>query len=219
MVDYVTHLISVSSGFDSKTCWVNPFADICPDGHVYKPEFHSFSLDYGVLALAGKTLESFSLVGEANRVCNQIHQDHGYNATVAVMFNKRIVYLTSVTQDHALHLIDSRRFPIVHSSVGRFLAYRQGRDAALEIFAESLANSKMTEPTPIDIYKRTDESLRQHGFLYIGPERSNKFNASQCFSYEQRTACLAIYSETQDCTPKQIRPILTQAVDKLQKPR
>lgn len=187
-------------------------------GFVYKPEFQSFALDYGVLLFAGKTLACFPLVEKATAACNKIVKQYGYSANVGVLFRDRLVYLTTCTQDSSITLIDNDKFPIFMSSVGRMLAYRQGKEKALEIINKSLARHPASSESGDGIYEEVDASINEYGFLYMKNRYFNKFNASQYFEFDKKIACLAVYSETDTGpSPLALSSILNDAIKQIQK--
>lgn len=193
---------------------LNSLADA---GMVYKPKFKSFALDYGVLLFAGKTLHHFPLVSRATVVCDKIvAANPGYRATVGTLFRNRLIYLTTVKDISSLLLIDNSSFPVHISSIGRMLAYRQGRKQAIEIFRESLQRY----PTPTSaklVYDKAGDIIRKYGFMYVKDETRNKFNAAMPFIFQEREACLAVYSETENAKPEEIRPILEAAIAEMTK--
>jgi DNA-binding IclR family transcriptional regulator len=186
-------------------------------GMVHKPKFKSFSLDYGVLLFAGKTLHHFPLVSKATLVCDRLVAAHpGYSATVGTLFRNRLIYLTTVKNVSSLMLIDNPDFPIHMSSLGRTLAYRQGRKKALEIFEQSLGRCPTNESAR-SIYDKIDASIRKHGFMYMENEYHNKFNAACCFTFQDKEACLAVYSETVHAKPENLHPILDSGIADIKK--
>jgi DNA-binding IclR family transcriptional regulator len=186
-------------------------------GMVHKPKFKSFALDYGVLLFAGKTLNHFPLVSKATVVCDKIVAAHpGYSATVGTLFRNRMIYLTTVKNISSLVLVDNSDFPVHMSSIGRMLAYRQGRRKAMEIFKQSLARCPTKEPAEL-IYDKVEASIRKFGFLYTENENRNKFNTAVSFTFQEREACLAIYSETVSATVETLRPILDDAIEEIKR--
>lgn len=193
---------------------LNSLADA---GMVHKPKFKSFSLDYGVLLFAGKTLHHFPLVSKATVVCDKIVATHpGYSATVGTLFRNRLIYLTTVKNISSLLLIDNSDFPVHMSSIGRMLAYRQGRGKAMEIFNQSIERYPTKEPAEL-IYNKVAASIRKYGFLYTENENRNKFNTAVSFTFQEREACLAIYSETVNAKPDELRPLLDSAIAEMTK--
>lgn len=186
-------------------------------GFVYKPEFQSFALDYGVLLFAGKTLTCFPLVEKATKVCNRIVRQYGYDANVGVLFRERLVYLTTCTNDSSLTLIDNDSFPIFMSSVGRILAYRAGKNQAIKIINNSLKRLPNRPEKAEEIYKEVDSSIKKHGFLYMKNKYYNKFNGAQYFEFEKKGACLAVYSKMSDGpSPEELLSILNDAIKEIQ---
>jgi DNA-binding IclR family transcriptional regulator len=186
-------------------------------GMVFKPKFKSFALDYGVLLFAGKTLHHFPLVSKATVVCDKIVSSHpGYSATVGTLFRNRLIYLTTVKNISSLVLIDNSDFPVHISSIGRMLAYRQGRSKALEIFDQSLARYSTSQSAEL-IYDKAEASIRKYGFLYMENENRNKFNTAVSFTFREREACLAIYSETVPAKAETLRPILDDAIEEIKR--
>jgi DNA-binding IclR family transcriptional regulator len=179
-------------------------------GFVYKPDFHSFALDYGVILFAGQTLESFPIVQRSTVVCNKLSKKYDFSSTVAVLFQDRVVYLTRCAKDN-FRLVDNNSFPLYCSSVGRLLAYQQGRARMIEIVNKSIEKNNVDESAEA-IYDEVDESVKKYGFLYMPNKYLNKLNCAMCFKFDKREACLAIFSEVREATAEEISPILIEAV-------
>lgn len=175
-------------------------------GFVYKPAFHLFALDYGVLLFAGKTLNKFPLVKKATAACNRILLEHGYSATTAVLHDAHLIYLATCARGknsgNSLRLISDSSFPLHLSSLGRVLACEAGREAALEVLHRSIAATGGSE-SAAELYDDTMASLRQHGFLFKQNMGHNRFNAARTFLFQGRRAALAVYSETEDADAAQ----------------
>lgn len=185
-------------------------------GLVRKPTFHSFSLDYGVLLFAGKMLRKFPLVTAANIVCDKIMHNHGYLSMVGVLFRDHQVYLTRHVQNSSIILLENDDFPLHMSSIGRLLAYRQGHDRAIELLSKSISARGGSESAE-KIYGQIDRSIRKYGFLLMENEGANIFNASQCFDSGNREMCLAIYSETKNVRPDDIKIILNNSIEEIKR--
>jgi DNA-binding IclR family transcriptional regulator len=184
-------------------------------GFVYKPDFHSFALDYGVILFAGQTLQSFPIVQRSAVVCNKLSKKYGFSSTVAVLFQDRVVYLNRCTKD-SFTLIDDKSFPLYRSSVGRLLAYQQGKERMVEILNKSIQKNNAEESAK-EIYKEVDESVKKYGFLYMPNKYLNKLNCAMCFKFNNKDACLAIFSEVKEATVEEISPILTEAVESIKR--
>lgn len=181
-------------------------------GMVHKPKFKSFEVDYGILLFAGKTIHHFPLITRATIVCDKIVSMHpGYNATVGIIFRDRVVYLTTLTNTSSLVLIDNQTYPIYKSSLGRLLAYRQGREKAIEILTQSVQRANVSESAEA-MYEKVDASVKKYGFLFMENEYHNKSNAALDFKFQDTEACLAVYSKTEMGRPEELHLILDSAI-------
>lgn len=183
-------------------------------GLVYKPEFHCFALDFGVLLFAGKTMQGIPLVAHSTAVCIKIHKNYGLSAAVGTLFRDRVVYLARIADAAPFDLVETKAFPTYMSSIGRMLSYEQGKKKAIEIFQENINRLKEDESAE-KIYDIIDQSVKKHGFLYMKDQYFNKVNASRCFSFQDKEACLAVYSETDYESPEKINIILNEAIGEI----
>lgn len=183
-------------------------------GLVHKPEFHQFALDYGVLLFAGKTLESFPIVSRATAACNRILLENGYSSTTAVLYRNRVIYLALCASGSSMRLISNNNFPLHQSSPGRLLAWECGREAAIDIFNDSIAHYGGGASAEA-IYDEVGASVAAHGFLFMRHAYYNHFNAAKTFDFQGRRTALAVYSETREAEPADIGPILDKAIARI----
>lgn len=178
-------------------------------GFIYKPTFHSFALDYGVVLFAGKAMESFPLIQQSPLVSIDLYQRYGYSSALGVLFRQRLVYLDRCAKGKFV-LVDNSNFPLHMSSIGRLLSYRLGREAALRIYRQSIEKSRSGECAE-DIYDETAESLSRHGYLYMPAKYHNRFNAAYDFEFQSRRVALAIFSEEVTASAAEIGPLIRAA--------
>ena len=179
-------------------------------GFIYKPTFHSFALDYGVVLFAGKALESFPLIQQSPMVSVDLYKRYGYSSALGVLFRRRLVYLDLCAKGK-FTLVDNSSFPLHMSSVGRLLAFRGGHEAAVKLFSDSICLSKSKEDAE-DIYQEINSSLSAHGFLYMREKYHNRFNAAWDFEFQSRRVALALFSEEKMVSAEAIYPVLRKAV-------
>lgn len=179
-------------------------------GFIYKPSFHSFALDYGVVLFAGKALESFSLIQQSPLISIDLYKRCGYSSALGVLFRQRLVYLDRCAKGKFV-LVDNSSFPLHMSSIGRLLAFRCGRPEALQIYNDSIRQSKSAERAE-DIYDEISASLSEYGFLYMREKYHNRFNAAWDFVFQSRRVALAIFSEEQLVSAETIYPVIRDAV-------
>lgn len=185
-------------------------------GIVKKPDFHSFTLDYGILLFAGRMLQKFPLVPVATEFCNEIFSEYGFCATAAVLFNEELIYLATASDKHNIRLIDAPGFPLYRSSLGRALLYEEDPRKAIAILEKSIKITGSNESAS-EIYEKTAHSISQYGFLFMKNEYANLVNAAKVFEYAKEKVCLAVYSEKKDANPAFIGKILDDTIDKIQK--
>lgn len=183
-------------------------------GLVYKPGFHLFALDYGVLVFAGKTMRGFPLVSKATTVCDDILHDRGYNAATAVLHGSHLIYLAVCVTGASIRLMDDDNFPVHLSSLGRGLACEHPREKAVAIFAESIANYG-GGVDPDEIYNTAKRSFDENGIFYMENENNNVFNAAKTFKFGNRSAGLAIYSQTENVDVKEAKTLLDKSIKKI----
>jgi hypothetical protein len=111
-------------------------------GFVRKPSYHRFALDYGALVFAGRAMHCFPAIPAAASACNRVTRETGLNATVGILWQDRLLYLTRTNADSSIVLIDNSAFTIHESSLGRYLAYERGREAAVELFFRSMESKE-----------------------------------------------------------------------------
>lgn len=179
-------------------------------GFIYKPTFHSFALDYGVVLFAGKALESFPLIQQSPLVSVDLYKRYGYGSALGVLFRQRLVYLDRCAKGKFV-LVDNSIFPLHMSSIGRLLAFRRGRAEAVKIFSDSIHQSKSQEDAEA-IYEEIRASLSAHGFLYMREKYHNRFNAAWDFEFQSRRVALALFSEEEAVSAEVIYPIIRAAV-------
>ena len=114
-------------------------------GFVRKPSYHSFALDYGALVFAGRAMHCFPAIPAAASACNRIARETGLNATVGMLWQDRLLYLTRTNADSSIVLIDNSDFAIHESSLGRCLACERGREASVELFIRSLGSAERAD--------------------------------------------------------------------------
>ena len=95
------------------------------------------------------------------------------------------------------------------------LGYMEGRKNAIEIFNRSIERTHAPESGEM-FYGKVEASIRKHGFLYMKNEYHNKFNAALNFTFQDKVACLAVYSKTVHAEPETLRPILHASIAEIQ---
>lgn len=166
-------------------------------GYVRKPDFHSFTPDYGILHFAGTAMKAFPLVDAAATVCSDISRAHGLGAAVAVLVKNRLVYLAWVSPENSkpFRIVDDSDFPVFKSSLGLVLSYKQDADAFKK---QLLADPTLDSGEAQKLFDGVATQVRQHGLVYMQDFHSNRFNAAMSFDapHDSRSAALAIFSET-----------------------
>lgn len=192
-------------------------------GFVRKPEFHSFALDYGALSFAGYALNCFPEIKTCTTACNQISSQYGFNAAAGILRDERILYLTQISDNAAISILDDTGFPLHQSSLGLALACEKEKDDAKELITASLrryyqeSQSTFSEEKVIQeaegIYATTQENLDTHGLLYQTDTPANIVNAAMTFDMGNERAAVAVYHPVKSAPIGQTRRMLQQMVE------
>lgn len=195
-------------------------------GFVYKPDFHSFAIDYGALFFAGKALNCFPAIRAATTECNRINRQTGLSATVGILWQGRILYLTRVNQDASQVLIDDTYFPLHHSSIGLVLLCGMDNAEAMKLLETSLRRAAAapeasadaaSDATSLpeqarDIYLKTREVYNRYGFFYGQNMHGNSVNAAMEFLIDAQPAALAVFSRDRCLSIEEMRPLLREGI-------
>ena len=186
-------------------------------GLVYKPDYHSFALDYGILLFAGIAIEGFKEIETSAKICTEIHHETGYGVAAAVLRDGRLIYLARISPypDASLVLVNDPGFPVHRSSLGLYLSYAQGPDKMRKIIETSMGETK--DSTELDtLLQMVNNSISRNGFLYLQDFGLNRFNAATVFTTPRGCASLAIYSDSHDATEKDCASILRKGVTRIE---
>ncbi len=187
-------------------------------GLVHKPAYHSFSIDYGALLLAGVAMRGFGEVAASTQVAMEIHSRTGHGAAAAVLRENRLIYLAQVHPgaNAAITLISDSSFPVHQSSLGLALALAEGKDSLRRVVIGSCKQSGVANPDAEA--ERTVhmacESMREHGFLFIKKE-DGTFNGAMTFKTPRGTAGFAIYGARQDADVATVGVLLGEATQRI----
>ncbi|MCC7493446.1 MAG: helix-turn-helix domain-containing protein [Fimbriimonadaceae bacterium] len=168
-------------------------ADLQAAGLVRKPSYHRFALDYGALVFAGRALQGFPAIAAAAGVCNQITAATGLNATVAMLYGERLLYLTRANADHSMVLVDTSDYPLHASSLGCHLAHDRGLPAGTALLGRSLAAAGEDPATAAALLAAVSANIAAHGLLLWREVAGNALNAATTFELDGRRAGLAIF--------------------------
>ncbi len=182
-------------------------------GLVYKPSFHSFALDLGILRLAGIAMTSFPIVKEAVNVCNELHRTYAYGFSVATLEQGNLLHLAKIQEnaDAAIEMVESKSFPISQSSMGRCLAAIRGRD---DFFA-LLKNEGCPNQEIKTLWRESTEGGAAPGEIYLKGVGFNRSNAARVFERNGRHYALAVFSQTKTISPQKAKTCLTLGIQKL----
>lgn len=202
-------------------------------GFVYKPDFHSFAIDYGALFFAGKALNCFPAIRAATTECNRLNRLSGLSATVGMLWQGRILYLTRVNQDASQVLIDDTYFPLHHSSIGLVLLCGMNNAEAMKLLETSLRRAAAAPDSAADaahavglpqtsaaslqeqardIYVKTREVYDRYGFFYGRNIHGNSVNAAMEFMIDEQPAALAVFSRDKYLSIEKMRPLLREGI-------
>jgi DNA-binding IclR family transcriptional regulator len=116
-------------------------------GYVRKPDYHSFTADYGVLALGGNALRQFPLVTKPRAALQDFAEKHpGLNVALALLWQGQLIYLMRFQRGYEPVPL-SVGFPLHLSSVGLRLLLEMPKAAALEALRQSRQRYGWEQPT------------------------------------------------------------------------
>jgi DNA-binding IclR family transcriptional regulator len=116
-------------------------------GYVRKPDYHSFSTDYGVLALGGNALNQFSLVTKPRAILQKMADQHaGLNVALAILWKGQLIYLMRFQKGYEPIPL-SVGFPLHLSSVGLRLLVDMSEMEALTWLTQSRQRYGWDQPT------------------------------------------------------------------------
>jgi DNA-binding IclR family transcriptional regulator len=188
-------------------------------GYVYKPKFHQFALDFGVLLVAGVAMERFPEVGAGADVCSDLHRRLGCGVALAVLRETRMVYLARVHPGvgQQLTLVDDSSFPVHHSSPGLLLSYLQGRQRMQEIVVASMERHEAgrSERTPDELHALVEGALSDDGVLYLTGFGQNRFSASLAVELGHSVAALTLYGHRTSMSREQCATVLAEGAGRV----
>ncbi len=194
-------------------------------GFVRKPDFHSFSLDYGALAFAGHALNCFPEIKACTETCNHIRNRYGFGAAAGILREGRVLYLTQTSDNAAISILDDTEFPLHLSTIGLVLCCEKESGEALDLIAESILRwnrGQTISASEADlrqqagmIYTQALENIRFHGYLHQTNSPQNAVNGAQAFSLNHERAALAVYHPTRPAPVGDMRQMLAEAVGRI----
>lgn len=169
-------------------------------GFVRKPDYRSFALDYGALAFAGRAMEGFPAIERAANVCNAIARTHGFSATVAMLRNERLLYLTRSNDDASLVLVSSTDWPLSQSVPGLILAWEKPREQGIDLLSR---DGTLCPQEARELYDHIGRRRESSGYLFMENFGNNRFNCGLPFDLESERAALAVFSPTREALPRE----------------
>jgi DNA-binding IclR family transcriptional regulator len=117
-------------------------------GYVRKPDYHSFTVDYGVLALGSTANSHFpwvnlpraALVALAERCA-------GLSVTLCTLWQNQMIYFLRAQKGHELTILGASGYPLHLSSPGMRLLLDQQEAVAIETLIESKRRYGWERPT------------------------------------------------------------------------
>ncbi len=156
-------------------------------GLVRKPNFHRFSVGYGVLHLAGIAMESVPIIPASVKVCTELRAKTVCGAAAGTLWDDRIVYFARILSDPSATpvLVERSDFPIEKSALGLLLLHRRLQEG-------KAGGSTLSQQLRDSIGK----SLEEHGILYVENIHTNRFAAAIEFQVDDLPSALLLHSET-----------------------
>lgn len=187
-------------------------------GLVYKPDFRHFAPDYGLLHLAGIAMDGFSEVGAAVKVCTRIHRDTGYGTAAAVLRHGRLIYLARLAPEPNASpvFVSDSDYPVYRSSLGLAIAYALNKGKMVGTLRTAQGGDTASTGTLREFSRVVIDGFAKHGFLYLTDFEQKKFNAASLFTTLRGPAALAVYSNTSDASPEELKPILELGVAEIE---
>jgi DNA-binding IclR family transcriptional regulator len=175
-------------------------------GLVRKPNFHRFSVGYGVLHLAGIAMESFPIIPASVKVCTELSARTGCGAAAGTLWEDRIIYFARILSDPNASpvLVERSEFQIEKSALGLLLLHRRSR-------RKRAAGHGLPQPLRDTI----SNSLKEHGILYVENLHTNRFAAAIEFQVDDLPSALLIHSGTKLLSPSEAAAALDAARQEL----
>jgi DNA-binding IclR family transcriptional regulator len=192
------------------------------EGYVRKPTFHAFSLDMGILLLAGVAMEHFSEVGCAADVCSQLHKESGLGAASTMLLGDRLLYLARIGPQGSqrLSLLDDSDFPVHRSSPGMLLAYLRGRREMVRIMKASMRRYGAADraASAERLWGVARGSVGRDGVLYLERFGSNRCSGSIAYETVHGRAALTLFSDRRGVGKRTVANLLQRGVARLREP-
>ena len=157
---------------------------------VYKPDFHSFALDLGILRLGGMAMRSFPIVRASGAVCDAIRNETGLDAAVGTLVDGQLLYFAKIDRGASFSFVDDSNYPPHLSSIGLLLIHSKGKREALRVIRGSLNASGGGALDERGIYEIVEADVSALGFLCLRDYAGNTVNCSKMFMYERGEAAL-----------------------------
>jgi DNA-binding IclR family transcriptional regulator len=107
-------------------------------GYVRKPDYHSFTIDYGVVALGGTGIGHFPLVRRPREVVERLAEKFkGLTVSLATLWQGQIIYFLHGHHGQEIVRLSAGGFPLHLSSLAMRALLDLPEEEALEILADS----------------------------------------------------------------------------------
>ena len=196
-------------------------ASLVEAGLVRKPRFHGFSLDFGILRLAGTALANFPIVAVALDTCLAVRNETGWGAAVGILNGDRLIYLAMAhggQHPPMPAMVDSSDFPLHNSSLALALLHADPeRDLAEAARASHERMPDAPRPmAPEALAGLVAESIEEHGFLYLRGFLANRFNAARVFDSPHGPVAFAVFSPRHSPSPERVDQVLREGIGRIE---
>ena len=117
-------------------------------GYVRKPDYHSFTVDYGVLALGSTAVAHFPWVNHPRRAVAEVAERcAGLSVSLCMLWQNQIIYFLRAQKGHEPTILGASGFPLHLSSPALRLLIDQADNTALAALNESKRRYGWERPT------------------------------------------------------------------------
>jgi DNA-binding IclR family transcriptional regulator len=164
-------------------------------GFVKKPNFHSFSLDYGALEFAGLALNSLPGVQVAYKCCDYISQETKLNVSIGILRDNKILYLThnDIERGSGLKILSDKQMALHKSSLGCVIAWSLGQKKGLKLLKQSYEFASEKDESQ-KLLQEVSDSMEKDRLFWFTAQEGVKFNAAVPFDLDGEKAAVAVYS-------------------------
>jgi len=148
-------------------------------GYVRKPTYHSFTVDYGAIALGGRALRTFPLISKPREAIVKIAQRTGMLVALGTIWDGELLYFLRAETGHEVVSASAGGYPLHLSSVALRLLLEKPEREAVEILKRSRQRygwprpTELVPPSPLACIRAARGALRNGSLIltdFQGPD-------------------------------------------------